>query len=842
MLPSTSGTNQLTTHKDDHINIIKNKKIPEYNYSPVTVSDINQSYASFPVENLDAIRSNELLKEEDHTLIEIHNSPKREEDCPVIGRRIINVSYFLEQCMNFPHHSLFSCASSCVKLVKEIRKGFISKFVLQCAMCKVQHIVDSDINEGKLNTNGAAILGIMNIGGGYSQLNELAGSLNMPGMSYRLYNKIETNLNEIFQNECWQSMIDAGKEEVKIAIENGNVDENCVPLITVIADGAWCKRSYRTNYNAKSGAACIVGEKTGKILFLGIRNKYCAMCVKDESKPHLCFKNWKGSSSAMESDIILEGFKRSLEMHGAKYASLIGDGDSSVYKKIMEAEPYGEFMVTKIECANHLLRNYVTKLRDIAQKRFSSQGKEVDIVLRHALKNNISRLRLSIVCAIKYRRTQNYDHGQSVQHLKKDITNSVYHVFGEHKLCDVYFCEGSKPNEKNLIPLMEKCGLLNDILASVNRLYYHSNSLIKNMTNNNAENYNSVLAKFIGGKRVDFSKKGSYEMRCNLAGLSFNKKGAFYDTIHRAITARSPGAYTKKLAQTKERRRLNNLSRKRLRFDCDSTASMMSKRKKKNSDTNVSDDEDYGENVRALDICPVEVSRMKNEFLSGLRKTEEEIAQLCAATIDQSTSNLWYTERRKRLTASYFGKICKMRPSTNPANTIKALLYSTFSGSKYTDYGKDHELTARKDFSKMIEKDVTECGFFVGKDDYCYLGASPDGLIDNDGLVEIKCPYKGRDSTPEDVILSKKINFATFVNGKFHLKRNDNFYYQVQGQLHVTERQYCFFILWTPKGLLFEKIFRDEQFFKEKMEKKLYKFYHSYYVNNLLKLQTKNLV
>jgi flagellar basal body rod protein FlgC len=64
-------------------------------------------------------------------------------------------------------------------------------------------------------------------------------------------------------------MIEAGREEAKIAIESGNVDENNVPLIIVIADGTWCKRSYRTNYNAKLGATCIVGEKTGTIFFLG---------------------------------------------------------------------------------------------------------------------------------------------------------------------------------------------------------------------------------------------------------------------------------------------------------------------------------------------------------------------------------------------------------------------------------------------------------------------------------------------------------------------------------------------------------------------------------------------
>lgn len=46
----------------------------------------------------------------------------------------------------------------------------------------------------------------------------------------------------------------AGKEERRIAIENGNVDEQGVPMCTVIADGQWSKRSYKTKFNAFSGA------------------------------------------------------------------------------------------------------------------------------------------------------------------------------------------------------------------------------------------------------------------------------------------------------------------------------------------------------------------------------------------------------------------------------------------------------------------------------------------------------------------------------------------------------------------------------------------------------------
>lgn len=58
---------------------------------------------------------------------------------------------------------------------------------------------------------------------------------------------------------------------------------NGTPLITVICDGSWPKRSYRNNYNSLSGAAIIVGYETKKVLFLGVRNKYCRICNRAEA-------------------------------------------------------------------------------------------------------------------------------------------------------------------------------------------------------------------------------------------------------------------------------------------------------------------------------------------------------------------------------------------------------------------------------------------------------------------------------------------------------------------------------------------------------------------------------
>ena len=86
----------------------------------------------------------------------------------------------------------------------------------------------------------------------------------------------------------------------------------------------------------------IIGKETGKILFMGVRNKYCAVCnngTDNNPRKHHCFLNWHGSSSAMEADIILEGFRKCYEQHGVRYIEFIGDRDSSVYTTLISSLP-----------------------------------------------------------------------------------------------------------------------------------------------------------------------------------------------------------------------------------------------------------------------------------------------------------------------------------------------------------------------------------------------------------------------------------------------------------------------------------------------------------------------
>lgn len=78
----------------------------------------------------------------------------------------------------------------------------------------------------------------------------------------------------------------------------------------------------------------------------------------------MCFRNYDVSSTGMVQDIIVEGFRQSLEQHGLMYKYYIGDGDSSVYARKVEKVSYGRDVI-KLECANHITRNLHDGLRKL---------------------------------------------------------------------------------------------------------------------------------------------------------------------------------------------------------------------------------------------------------------------------------------------------------------------------------------------------------------------------------------------------------------------------------------------------------------------------------------------
>lgn len=293
--------------------------------------------------------------------------------------------------------------------------------------------------------------------------------------------------------------------------------------------------------------AAIVGSYTKKVLFLGVRNKYCTVCARagvngSAASSHNCYKNWSGSSTSMEADIILEGFQQSLQMYGAIYGTILADGDSNVYSKLIECRPYSSYTVEKIECTNHLLGNYCSKIRDIVVHKNAGP-----INLRKIVGKNILRLRSAVTKAVQFRKREDIpSFSQKITSLQKDMINSPSHIFGEHLRCKElkYFCQGPKEGEENLIPEMKKFGMYQQIMRHVSYLAANAKSLLLNETNNPAELFNSIIAKFIGGKRVHFSKKRSYKARCLAAVVAHNTKTPLY-TLHKTMYKKSPGKVLK---------------------------------------------------------------------------------------------------------------------------------------------------------------------------------------------------------------------------------------------------------------------------------------------------------
>jgi len=112
----------------------------------------------------------------------------------------------------------------------------------------------------------------------------------------------------------------------------------------------------------------------------------------------------------------------------------------AVYQSIIDNKPYQEQMVKvkKIECSNHLLRNFCKKLKTIAE---SSQSKthfhrnRGFVKYRNIVKNNILKIRKEILEAAAARREENQPNHYKAVELQKDISNIPSHIFGEHKRC-----------------------------------------------------------------------------------------------------------------------------------------------------------------------------------------------------------------------------------------------------------------------------------------------------------------------------------------------------------------------------------------------------------------------
>ena len=151
----------------------------------------------------------------------------------------------------------------------------------------------------------------------------------------------------------------------------------------------------------------------------------------------------------------------------------------------------------------------------------------------------------------------------------------------------------------------------------------------------------------------------------------------------------------------------------------------------------------------------------------------------------------WFTERCGKVTASRMADVCAKTKTGYGASRdtyMAQLLVERLTGKPMDTYqnaamlyGIEHEADARDAYEFYTGKTVWPCGF-VSHPTIEMSGASPDGLVNRAGLIEIKVPNT---STHLDTLLTSIIPLK--------------YIHQMQWQMACTGRKWCDFVSFDPR-------------------------------------------
>lgn len=152
----------------------------------------------------------------------------------------------------------------------------------------------------------------------------------------------------------------------------------------------------------------------------------------------------------------------------------------------------------------------------------------------------------------------------------------------------------------------------------------------------------------------------------------------------------------------------------------------------------------------------------------------------------------WYSARCGQLGASQISKaLAKGRAgaeSSTRRNLIAELVAMRLTGqapdgftSAAIQWGIDNEPIARASYEVLHGIDVEQEGW-IPHPSIEWTGCSPDGLIGDDGLIEIKCP-----------------NTATHIDYLLGGVAPAEYHYQMLWQMECTGRKWCEFVSFDPR-------------------------------------------
>ena len=509
-------------------NILENYKVDIVNNFEADIQEANNLIANNQeinqLKNIEAINSQANVQDNINPIqdrIQENIINFEDNNIKIPGNRVTYLQHVLDETtrFNISHQRHNPNCNEHLRYVKQYTDlGLQTNFVWACIRCDFHRNINTQpLNFNTFTINQQAVSGTITSGIPYNNIKETLAAIDVPFLCESSYKDNRISMIEPFEKAYKDSIKKAGEEEYRLAVEAGQIENGCV-WIAVVADGSWLKRSYNhSNANSLAGTALIIGERTGKILYAGVRNKYCDTCKKrgDQGPIHPdCFQNWdvNSSSSSMEAAIIAKGFELSYPTHNLIYKYLIADGDSSMHQKIIDHKVYEQFgfEVVKIECTNHLFRNLGTKYEKASYQDLSGVVIATGILkFREMVKNRALRFRKKVIEMAANVKDLDLSAVGKERMLQDQITNHLTnHVFGDHRMCqrNNIPCEGAKKNEVNYAELLRDTVMYQKLEEAAAYIGRNSGSLIFGETNNIVECANSIIAKTLGGKRVNWAQ------------------------------------------------------------------------------------------------------------------------------------------------------------------------------------------------------------------------------------------------------------------------------------------------------------------------------------------------
>ena len=365
-------------------------------------------------------------------------------------------------------------------------KGYAVHLLLTCDNCGVtlsSEYSSPQIAAGDNPTrqpyviNHLAVLAAREGGMNHTGLVRLTSMMNVKGgLHHTTFNTISDTIKQkLVYGTAYDTLVES--RSIVRRVHTDIYGESDGPLqLSVSYDGSWKTRGFHSPF----GVGFVIEVLTGLVIDYAIRSKYCVECelvgkkLNGEEKElwqqlheDHCDVNHTGSSGSMETEAAKVMWSRSVEVMGAQYRSILGDGDAAVLSALNTLQPYGaDVVIEKHECINHMSKRMYKGLEN-AIKVSTTQTKDAKTKAKTSKAAGTTSLRgKGRLTGVRMKKWSQYyrnaivKNAPNVEATQHAIWAIFYHSTSttddpRHEHCDVEWCfykqasaEGVDPEEK----------------------------------------------------------------------------------------------------------------------------------------------------------------------------------------------------------------------------------------------------------------------------------------------------------------------------------------------------------------------------------------------------------